>query len=275
MTRVLIGVSRLAAAIDDAELRIADVRWYLDEPQRGRAEYEAGHIPGAVYFDLDTDLSVAGGPGRHPLPAPDVFADTLGHLGIGNRHTVVAYDSRGGVTAARLWWMLRSIGHEQVAVLDGGIDAWTSAGSGLTTSIPRYAPVTYRQQGWRSPIVDRRMVADRHDAIILVDARSAERFRGDVEPVDPVAGHIPGAVNVPCEGNLGSDGRFLSPPELRRRFKEAGVTDPKRSVAYCGSGVTACHNLLAMELAGMDGAALYPGSWSDWSTAGMPVNTGG
>jgi len=250
---------------------IADCRWYLGEPDRGRAAYLAGHIPGAVFVSLDGHLSADAGAGRHPLPLPSDFAAMLGRLGIGNDSTVVAYDDRGGAVAARLWWMLTAIGHETAVVLDGGLQAWTAAG-GAVESAPVALPATdYTTEfiGWPGT-TDRLHLRQRLGTATVIDARAAERYRGEREPVDPVAGHIPTATNVPYEGNLDASGRFLAPEQLADRFNGAGPD----AVVYCGSGVTACHDLLAMEVAGIGRAVLYPGSWSDWSTAGEDVAAG-
>ncbi len=267
----LIGVTELAARLADPGWRVADCRWYLGEPERGRRAYHEGHVPGAVYVDLERDLSAPAGPGRHPLPDLADFADAMGRLGIGSEHTVVAYDDRGGAVAARLWWLLRHAGHASALVLDGGLAAWRAAGLPLHTEAPRH-PVARLDAGpGAMPTVDRDELRAMLGAATVIDARAPERYRGDEEPIDPVAGHVPTAVNVPYEGNLGPDQRFRDPAALRDRYPDADG----RTVVYCGSGVTACHDLLAMEVAGLAGGALYPGSWSDWSTAGYPVATGG
>lgn len=267
----LVGVAALAARLDDPAWRVADCRWYLGEPERGRRAYDSGHLPGAVYVDLERHLSAPEGPGRHPLPDLADFAAAMGGLGIGTDHTVVAYDDRGGAVAARLWWLLRHAGHEAAYVLDGGLSAWQAAGLPTTTEVPCHPVAELRAGPGAMPTVDRDELRARLGEVTLVDARAPARYRGDEEPVDPVAGHIPTAVNVPYEGNLGDDQRFLDPAELRARYPEAAGP----VVAYCGSGVTACHDLLAMEVAGLAGGALYPGSWSDWATAGYPAATRG
>ncbi len=270
----LIDVASLAERIDDPTLRIADTRWYLGEPERGRAAYAAGHLPGAAYLDLDNDLSAPDGPGRHPLPDPVAFARRLGALGIGDGNDVVVYDDRGGVIGARLWWMLRELGHERVAVLDGGLPAWTAAGLSLTAEVPAWPPASFTGTGAWGRAVDRSEVAAALGRVLLLDARSPERFRGEEEPIDPVAGHIPTARSAPATDNLDADHRLLAPEALAARYRALGVIDPARVVAYCGSGVTACHDLLALEVAGLTGAVLYPGSWSDWSTSGGAVAVG-
>jgi thiosulfate/3-mercaptopyruvate sulfurtransferase len=252
-------------------LVLADVRWYLDG-RSGQAAYDAGHLPGAVFVDLDADLAAHGEPGtgRHPLPDPEHFAARMAALGIADGDTVVAYDDDGGVIAARLVWMLRVTGHE-AALLDGGLAAYDGP---LDRDAPRRNGATFTAGPWPA---DR--LADIDDATdrgnLVIDARDAARFRGDVEPVDPRAGHIPGAVNLAGRTNLDADGRFLPPGELRRRFEAVGVSDGTSVVSYCGSGVTACHNLLALEHAGFGPGRLYPGSWSQYSAdADRPAATG-
>jgi thiosulfate/3-mercaptopyruvate sulfurtransferase len=249
----------LAAHRDSVVL--ADVRWYLDG-RSGRAAYDEGHLPGAVFVDLDRWLAAHGSPdaGRHPLPEPEVFADGMARLGIGDEDTVVAYDDAGGVIAARLVWMLRVTGHD-AALLDGGLAAYD--GPVERHTVPR-PPAAFTPRPWPAE-----RLADIDDAgdpaNVVLDARDAVRFRGEQEPVDPRAGHIPGARNVPCRTNLDEQGRFLPADELRRRFAAAGVTEGSSVVSYCGSGVTACHNLLSLELAGFGPGRLYPGSWSQYS----------
>ena len=240
----------------------ADVRWYLDG-RSGRAAYEAGHLPGAVFVDLDTALAGPPSPaaGRHPLPAPDDFAAAMAAAGVGDSTVVVAYDDAGGTVAARLVWMLRVLGSD-AALLDGGIGAWTGpleTGPGA----PRPA-ATFSARPW--PAGALASIDDASDpAHVVIDARDPARYRGEVEPVDPRPGHIPGARNVACRSNLDGSGRFLAPAELRRRFQAAGAGAGAPVISYCGSGVTACHNLLALERAGLPGGRLYPGSWSQYS----------
>ena len=269
----LIGVEALAARLDDPDLRICDVRWYLDDPDQGRREYARGHLPGALFVDLETVLTGTDGPGRHPLPPPAEFARRIGALGVDRYHTVVAYDSSGGGTAARLWWMLRGIGHSSVFVLDGGFPAWTAAGLPLATEPAAHPPASLEAPAAWPGLVDRSFVRHHLGTIDLVDARASERYRGDSEPVDPRAGHIPTAVNLPYTENLDASGRLLSAAELAARFD--GLGKEREVVAYCGSGVTACQAILAMEVAGIRGALLYEGSWSDWSADPEgPVMTG-
>jgi thiosulfate/3-mercaptopyruvate sulfurtransferase len=253
------------------EVVLCDVRWYLDG-RSGRAAYEAGHLPGAVFVDLDRVLAdpPAPGAGRHPLPSPERFAADLGRLGIGDDATVVAYDDAGGTIAARLVWMLRVIGQD-AAFLDGGIGAWTGV---VTSDDPRRQPIDRRPVPWPpGAIADADTVAAHVGAGgTVVDARAPERYRGDVEPVDPRAGHIPGARSLPAAGNL-VDGRLLPTDALRRRIEAAGVDDA--AIVYCGSGVTACHDVLAAEHAGLGRPRLFVGSWSAWSSdPERPVATG-
>lgn len=251
-----------------SEVQVCDVRWYLMDPAQGQREYADAHIPGAVYLDVETDLTAARGPGRHPLPTREKFAATLGAAGITNSDQVVAYDSSGGAIAARLWWMMRWLGHEQVSVLDGGIASWTAAG-GQLTSEP--TPASETNFSVRAPLeqhVDRRQVLDRDPAVALIDARATERYEGITEPIDAAAGHIPGAVNIPFATNLDDNGYFLPTPDLQAMYEDAPT------IAYCGSGVTACHTIFAFHLAGYETPKLYEGSWSDWALAGGPAATG-
>ena len=268
----LISVADLAGRLDDSEIVVCDVRFHLADHDQGRREYDAGHIPGAVFVDLHTELAGGPGGGRHPLPTVDDFVALLGRLGIEPRHHVVAYDSAGGATAARLWWMLRSIEHSTVSVLDGGIQAWTAAGQPLTTDVPNRAPTTYPAAPEWTGIVDADDVAQAVElGATVIDARAPERFRGETEPLDALAGHIPGAINRYHADNLGADGLHRPLPELAERFAGVGSAP----VVYCGSGVTACHDLLALSLVGLSGARLYPGSWSEWSAdPDRPLATG-
>jgi thiosulfate/3-mercaptopyruvate sulfurtransferase len=275
----LISPEELAQHVDDANLRVVDVRWYLGRPGDGRAAYEAGHIPGAIFLDLDEDLSDAqghGAPGRHPLPRPVDFRRRLEAAGISSDSFVVAYDDAGGANAARLWWMLDNLGHKGgVAVLDGGIDAWNASQQRHSFDVPNYAPGSLvLRRRWRG-IIDRERLNDRLGSVTLLDARAAERYRGEVEPIDPAAGHIPTARSAPSAGNLGPDGRFLGTAALHQRFTELGAGEGEADVVtYCGSGTTACHNSLAMRVAGLPDPVLYVGSFSDWSRSGMPIATG-
>jgi thiosulfate/3-mercaptopyruvate sulfurtransferase len=268
----LIGAEELLGRIGDPGVVPADVRWWLTDPGKGRRDYEAAHLPGAVFVDVDTDLVAATGPGRHPLPAPTEFVRRMEALGIGESSEVVAYDDAGGSVAARLWWMLEDLGFARVRVLDGGIGAWTAAGGSLTDAVVSRPPGRLSLRDQWSRVIERGALTTRLEAgdVMLLDARAPERYRGEVEPVDPVAGHIPGARSFPWAGNLGPEGRFLNPEALRARFASLGGD----VVTSCGSGVNACHNALALRVAGLPDPVLYPGSYSDWSRAGMPVTTG-
>lgn len=273
----LISVDQLAARLDDASVRVADVRWYLSRVGAGRAAYDAGHIPGAVFVDLDLDLADANGlgaPGRHPLPAPDEFRLRMEGLGIGTTTFVVAYDDQGGAIASRLWWMLDNLGHRGgVAVLDGGIQAWVGAGHPVATTEPAYQPAELKLGDRWTNVIARPELAARLGTLTLLDARAPERYRGEVEPIDPVAGHIPTAINVPTAGNVDAGGHLLPADHLRARF--VGITGVGGEVvSACGSGVTACHNALAMRLAGLPDPIIYVGSYSDWSRSSMRIATG-
>lgn len=272
MTGPLIAVQELAQY--DPMPAMADVRWYLGEPERGRREYDVGHLPGAVYVDLERHLSAARGPGRHPLPTRREFAETIGGLGFGSDDLIVGYDDRGGEVAARLWWMLRDIGHHRIRILDGGIPAWRAAGLPVSTSAPERPPARMTVRREHTLQLDREALHARLGSVTLLDARPPQRYRGDEEPIDPVAGHIPTAVSASTSGNLAEDGTLLEPDALRTRFEELGVTADRPTVVYCGSGVTACHNALAMAQAGLPEPILYPGSWSDWSASDEVVALG-
>ena len=267
--KTLIGVDSLRELKGRPRVAVIDCRFDLMNPEAGRRAYLAAHIPGARYADLNRDLSAPVGPhtGRHPLPAPETFARRLGELGVGNATQVVAYDDAGGAFAARLWWMLRWVGHGAVAVLDGGFKAWTAHGGPLQSGTPEYDVEHFVPQPDAGAVLSTADVerALQGSTILLIDARAPERFAGRVEPIDPVAGHVPGAVNHPMNVNLDAEGRFLPAAELEARWRErlAG-RDAGNVVAMCGSGVTACHNLLSLEAAGLSGGKLYAGSWSEW-----------
>ena len=251
---------------------VLDVRWRLGGPP-GEVEYAVGHVPGAVYVSLDDELAGHGDPtdGRHPLPEPAAFEAAARRWGVRPGRLVVAYDDTGNQAAARAWWLLRWAGHEQVRLLDGGLGAWRAAGGELSTEPATPAPGDLRVRPGAVPVVGPDELQPY--AGVLLDARAGERYRGEAEPVDPVAGHIPGAVSLPTVGNLDAEGRFLPAEVLRERFEAAGVTSGSPVAAYCGSGVTAAHELAALAIAGFDGA-LYPGSWSQWSNLGLPVEVG-
>lgn len=261
----LFDAAWLRSHIGTPTLVVVDVRWHPDGD--GRAAYEAGHIPAAVYLDAEDDLAARpfiDGPGRHPLPSAASFARTMEGAGIGDDDAVIAYDDAGGSHAARLWWMLRAIGHA-CAILDGGLDAWDGE---LETGIVRPQRASFTARAWPSDrVVDAEGVADdlRTRSTVVLDARAGARYRGEIEPIDPVAGHIPGAVSAPWADNLDpKTGRFRRPEDLRRRFEALGVHEGGDPIAYCGSGLTAMHDLLAIELAGLGPGRLYEGSWSGW-----------
>jgi thiosulfate/3-mercaptopyruvate sulfurtransferase len=265
----LIGVDSLQKLLGEPRLAVVDCRFDLMNPGAGRQAYLKAHIPGARYADLNRDLSAPIGPGtgRHPLPAPETFAAWLGAAGIDNGAQVVAYDDANGSIAARLWWMLRWVGHDAVAVLDGGFKAWAARGGALQpgeADFPRkkFTPRVAADTVLSTADVERAL---QDPAALLVDARAPERYAGTVEPIDPVAGHIPGAVNHPFTANLDAVGHFLPGDEIKRRWQERlSGRHPRQLIAMCGSGVTACHNLLSLEVAGLTGASLYAGSWSEW-----------
>ena len=264
----LVDGATLAARLGDPAWVVVDCRHDLADPAAGEAAYVRGHIPGAVFLHLDRDLSSAknGRNGRHPLPDIATLAAALGRAGIGPGVQVVAYDDCGGMMAGRLWWLLRWLGHEAVALLDGGLSAWTAAGGALSTVMPEPAARTFTPAP-RDWVLDADQVLaglGRPDRVI-VDARAPDRFRGENESIDPVGGHIPGARNRFFRDNLGPDGRFKPADQLRQEWTEAlAGFAPEQVVHQCGSGVSACHNLLAMEIAGLPGARLYAGSWSEW-----------
>jgi thiosulfate/3-mercaptopyruvate sulfurtransferase len=267
----LIDAGSLQSLLGAPSLVVLDCRFDLAAPEAGRHAYLRAHIPTAHYVDLNRDLSspVAPATGRHPLPDPERLAALFGSLGIGSDTQVVAYDESNGSLAARAWWLLRWLGHNGAAILDGGFRAWQEAGSAVESGEPGTAPRATQfvaRPDWAAVISTAELVRALEDRRrLLVDARAPERFAGKIEPIDPVAGHVPGAVNHPFMANLGADGRFLPQAELERRWRErlAGIASTD-VIAMCGSGVTACHDLLAMELAGLPGAKLYAGSWSEW-----------
>lgn len=275
----LIGVEALAALLGKRDIRVVDCRHDLADPEAGRRAFAQDHIPGAVFMHLDEDLSAPrdGRNGRHPLPTPETFAARIGALGLSPRTQVVAYDDAGGAIAARLWWMLRWIGHDRVAVLDGGYRTWCKAAMpvGHETLEPEPTAFVPRLASDATVTADALSGALARKAVVLIDARSPDRFRGENETLDPVAGHIPDALNLFFRDNL-TGGCFRPAKELRIRFEAAlAGSRPEDVVHQCGSGVTACHNLLAMEVAGLRGSRLYPGSWSEWcADPTRPVATG-
>ncbi|MFG1951306.1 sulfurtransferase [Micromonospora sp. NPDC048830] len=276
---LLVEADRLAAWRDSADPpALLDVRWRLAGPP-GREDYAAGHLPGAVFVDLDTELcGPPGAAGRHPLPDPAALEAALRAAGVRAGHPVVVYDGGDGMAAARAWWTLRWAGHRQVRLLHGGFPAWVAAGLPVSTDVPAPAPGDVTVRPGELPVLDTAEAAALAAAGdgVLLDVRAAPRYRGETEPIDPVAGHVPGAVNLPAGEYVGPDGRFPAAEALRERFAAAGVADGAPVGAYCGSGVTAAQAVLALHLAGRPDAALYVGSWSNWvADPSRPVATGG
>lgn len=273
-TSALISVTRAAQLMSGDDVLVVDVRFKLEDPGYGALAYAESHMPGAVYLDLDQDLSspvVAGVTGRHPLPDPNVFEARMREVGLRKSDLVIVYDDGPGFYAARLWWLLIWLGHEKVSVVDGGLNAWRNAGLPMSAERSvRPWPGNFTSQPDDTLLV----AADTLLAQIgagqdkphyhLLDARAIERFRGEVEPIDPVAGHVPGAMCLPCSGNLNNEGQFLPASALRTRFPDVGAG--QMLACYCGSGVTACHNILAAVVAGLPMPRLYAGSWSEWIT---------
>jgi thiosulfate/3-mercaptopyruvate sulfurtransferase len=270
--KTILSVETLQENLDNPTWAILDCRFYLQEPERGFQEYLESHIPGAIYIHLDRDLSgeiIPGKTGRHPLPDSQIFAERLSSWGIDNSTQAIAYDNKGGAMAARLWWMLRWLNHEKVAVLDGDWRAWSKRGFPLESGQISRARKDFRAVEHPEYIADAGMVEQirEDDNFMLLDARSPNRYWGLEEPIDDKAGHIPGAVTAPFENNLTAEGYFLSPAALKDRFENLleGVP-PSQVIVYCGSGVTSNHNLIAMVVAGYEMGLLYPGSWSEWIT---------
>jgi thiosulfate/3-mercaptopyruvate sulfurtransferase len=274
----LVSATWLAQHLDDPDLRVVDFRWSYDhetgQGYSGRPAYEAAHIPGAAFVDLEEDVTGhQSGEGRHPLPNAAVFEQAMRAAGLSGDSRVVVYDDAAGFSAARLWWLLRYFGHAAVAVLDGGLQAWSGPLRGGHEEIASGNLVVAPHPEMKLDYGQIRDLPAR--ALLLLDARRLERYLGLSEPIEARAGHIPGARSAHWRGNLAADGRFKSAEDLRRRFGEIGVDDGQTVIAYCGSGVSACHDLLALELAGLAGGRLYPGSWSDWSVReGAPVAVG-
>jgi thiosulfate/3-mercaptopyruvate sulfurtransferase len=276
MVGPLVTTDWLREHVHDSGVRVVDCRFRLGEPGAGEVLWREGHIPGAAFVDLDRELaSPPGDGGRHPLPDAAAFEAAARRAGIGPGTLVVAYDEAAEGGAARLWWLLRHFGHDAVTVLDGGLRAWREEDGELRPGEERVEPGDFRaaQPGNDAVTAEGLAAAGGGAAPVLLDARAPERYRGDVEPIDPVAGHIPGAVNLPF-AELAPGGRFLPPSELRARFEAAGMHSGDDAVAYCGSGVTACVLVLAAEVAGIGATRLYPGSWSEWSGRGLPVERG-
>jgi len=269
--RTLISAPELAASLDDPGLRIVDCRFDLADEQAGARAYEELHIRGAVYAHLHNDLAapITQQTGRHPLPDPERFAATLGRWGIDNDSQVVVYDGGPGAMAARLWWMLRWLGHDKVAVLDGGFAGWQQHRGSTISGVSHYPATVFQSHEQPGITLDADQVQQGLAAneLLLIDVRARPRYRGETEPLDKVAGHIPGAINLPFEKNLDAQGAFLPRETLAEQYRELMDANPGKQPCFmCGSGVTACHGLLAMEVAGIHGARLYPGSWSEWIT---------
>lgn len=275
MSTLLVHADELAAELrGDTPPTVLDVRWWLGGPS-GAAAYAEGHLPGAVFVDLDTELAAPAGAGsRHPLPTVDEFTKVMRRAGVWQRHPVVVYDAGDSMAASRAWWCLGYFGHPDVRVLDGGYAAWQAAGLPVITDAPAVDPGDFVAQPGGLDVLDADAAAEVAHTGTLLDVRTPERYRGESEPVDPVAGHIPGAVNAPGASNTDAEGRFLQPAVLRERFVEFGAGPEERVGVYCGSGVTAAQTVLALQLADLP-AALYPGSWSDWIAEGSrPIATG-
>ena len=278
--RPLASAGELNDRLESDDLAVIDCRFYLAEPDRGESEYLESHIPGAVYAHLDRDLSVvkSGINGRHPLPSITMMQEQFSAWGIDTKVQVVAYDANAGQIAARLWWMLRYLGHEHVAVLEGGFASWRKAGHPTRGAREKRTARSFQARPRASMRIDITDLLEINTGKprLLIDARDPARYRGDSEPIDPVAGHVPGACNRPWQENLDRNGSFLSPETMKEHYaKVFRGSSPDAAVVYCGSGVTACHNLLAMEHAGIRGARLYPGSWSEWcADPERPVETG-
>ena len=288
----LVSIERLAGWLDGPNPPVViDLRWYLGRPGEGHAAYLAGHLPGSRFLDLDADLADLrgfGAPGRHPLPSPEAFVARMAAVGIGDGSRVVGYDDVGGWVAARLWWMLDNLGFgkrgvdgEYAGVLDGGIKAWTEAGRVLSIDVPAPPSAAARLTlgGLWTKVIAREELRSRLGSVTLLDARGAPRYLGEVEPVDPVAGHIPTALSAPYDTNLGADATLLDAATLRRQYAGLGIAPEaeaggRDTVLSCGSGTSACHHALAMRVAGLPDPILYVGSYSDWSRSGEPVATG-
>lgn len=280
-TPLLVSTTWLAAHLNDPRIRIADVRWYLFEKDlTGQNEYAKGHLPGAVFIDMDTELAnpPLDGPGRHPIPRIEIFADAMARAGIDENTHVICYDDRGGAMAARLWWLLRYFGHDAVSMLDGGITQWLAENRTVTTETPTITRAEFVPRPRPAMVVQRdqvrAMASNPHD--LVIDVRVHDRYTGKTEPIDPRAGHVPGAKNAPLAGNVQMPDNFCyrTPAELRARYDALGADKAEHIAAYCGSGVNACQAVFAMTLAGYPNVLLYEGSWSDWSRSDLPAAVG-
>lgn len=261
----LISVNDLSEILKLPDTIIFDCRFYLTDTSRGRKEYLQSHIPGAVYLDVNHDLSspvIKGVTGRHPLPHPDILTSTLKSSGMNNDSQVIVYDQSNGAYASRAWWLLRWLGHNNVAVIDGGFKAWNSHGLPIENQWPLPSPGNFTANLQKAMTVNRESID--HVKAPLIDSREYQRYSGEIEPIDPVAGHIPGAICVPYMGNTNEEGNWKSADELKKRFVDIDSDSGDSPVFYCGSGVTACHNILAYKIATGKDARLYPGSWSEW-----------
>ena len=280
MFSTVVSTAQLAQHLSDPNWVVIDCRFTLTHTEAGRIAYAHGHIPGARYAHLDEDLSGSknGVNGRHPLPDTQVFAQKLGAWGVDDQTQVVVYDDSFGAIAVRLWWMLRWLGHDAVALLDGGLPKWQREQLPLTPDVPQVIPKSFVPRVRNDMLADTDAVlnASRTRSALIVDARAEMRFIGEIEPLDPVAGHVPGAKNLPFDDNLALDGTLLPAAELRELYTELlDGKSPEQVIHMCGSGVTTCHNLLAMEIAGLKGGKLYAGSWSEWiADPGRPVAKG-
>jgi thiosulfate/3-mercaptopyruvate sulfurtransferase len=267
VSSTLVTADWLLEHVNDPDVRVVDCRWVLGQPGEGRKQYEAGHIPGAAHLDVDTQLSGDRGPGRHPLPGRRNFQNAISAIGIDRETHVVVYDEGKGAPAARLWWLLNYYGHENVSVLDGGWNAWLGRGGPVSADIPEFRQTNFEGRPRRKWVVDKAVVDSLRDHadILLIDARVPERYRGEVEPIDPRPGHIPGALNFPYTQAVDvATGLFRKPEDLKAEMEKLGAKEAGTVICYCGSGITACTDILALRLAGYD-ARLYEGSWSDWS----------
>ncbi len=264
----LVSTEWLSQQLGDHYLRVVDTRWILGKPGEGRRLYEEGHIPGALHLDIDEHLAGKDGPGRHPIPNKRDFENLLSEYGIARDHHVVVYDGGQGAPAARLWWLMKFFGHDNVSILDGGWDLWTKEARSTEREVRRYISQKFFARAKHVMVADMAAVDQMRDDpdVVLIDARAGERYRGEVEPIDPKAGHIPGAENLPFTQTIDPQtGKFHPVSKLKEMFQSVGVDKKKTVICYCGSGVTACTNIFALKLAGFN-AKLYEGSWSEWSS---------
>lgn len=273
----IVSTKWLAEHMDQEQVRIVDCRFQLGAPNVGREAYEQGHIPKAIYFDLEQDLSAPKGEhgGRHPLPELSTLATKLGKAGIGNHHWIIAYDDQGGMFASRFWWLLKYMGHSHVAILDGGYSKWVHEGRPITTEVPKFEETSFIPNVQPQRLVDMETVKQNigKSDVLIIDSRDHKRYTGEEETIDPVAGHIPSAVNYFWKGVLNADGQWKTVEELKRHFSH--IPQDQQLIVYCGSGVTACPNVLALERAGYKNVKLYAGSWSDWiSYTENPISKG-